>query len=196
MPRVSLGLLLLSVLCACSGNELVGVHVALQPDGSAIVTTRALVDQPMAAATAGPATGVTWQRGGSLVYSQGSTTELAQVRFGDDSLSFQPRFDGEPKTLRVIVRRGAEAGWVKALTPATATRRALAKVYDPSGKTKEIADQLRLEVQGLTEVVGSSALPAARGVTADRDGNRAFLVIPASTALDSGPELVWDITWK
>jgi hypothetical protein len=196
MPRVPLGLLLLSVLGACSGNELVGVHVTLQPDGSAIVTTRALVDLPAAAPAAGPGTGVAWQRGGSLVYQQGSATDLAQVRFGDDSLRFQPRLDGEPKTLRVVVQRGADAGWVKALTPAQATRRALAKVYDPTGKTKEIADQLRLEVQGLSEVVGSSALPAARGVTADREGNRAFLVIPASTALESGPELVWDITWK
>lgn len=196
MPRLPLGLLLLSVLCACSGNELVGVYVALQPDGSAIVTTRALVDRPVAAPADGPGTGVAWQRGGSLVYSQGTTTELLQVRFGDDSLRFQPRLDGEPKALRVIVQRGPDAGWVKALTPEPGIRRALAKVYDPSGKTKAIADQLRLEVQGLTDVVSSSALPAARGVTADRDGNRAFLVIPASTALESGPELVWDITWK
>ncbi|MCU0863549.1 MAG: hypothetical protein MUC36_07160 [Planctomycetes bacterium] len=196
MLRLPIGLLLLSALCACSGSELVGIHLALQPDGSTIVTTRTLVDRAAAAPAEALGTGVTWQRGGALVYSQGTTTELAQLRFGDDSLRFQPRLDGEPKTLRVIVQRGANAGWVKALTPAANIRRDLAKVYDPSGKTREIADQLRLEVQGLTEVVSSSALPAARGVTADRDGKRAFLVIPAATALENGPELVWDISWK
>lgn len=183
-------------LAACSGSELVGVHVALQPDGSAVVTTRALVDGPTPSPAEAAAKGVAWGVRAALVYSQGSAKDLGQLQFGDQSLRFLPRLDGEPRTLRVIAQRGPNAGWVKALTPAAGSRQGLAKVYDPSGKTSDVADVLRLEVAGLSDVVSSNVLPAARGVAADREGPRAFLVIPASTATAAGPDLVWDITWK
>lgn len=196
MRRCPTAFLLLPLLTACAGNELVGIHVAMQGDGTAIVTTRALAANPAPPAAEVLAKGITWQTRGALVYSQGTATDLGQLRIGDDSLRFQPRLDGEPKTMRVVLQRGPDAGWVKALTPDQATRRNLAKVYDPSHKTKEIADQLRLEIQGLGPVVSSNVLPAARGVTADREGDRAYLVIPANTALEKGPELVWDISWK
>src|SRR5436190_23462968 len=43
--RHALAIVPLSLLfAACSGNEIVGIHIALQKDGPALVTTRALVD--------------------------------------------------------------------------------------------------------------------------------------------------------
>jgi hypothetical protein len=183
-------------LAACSGSELVGVHVQLQADGTAVVTTRALVEGPAPSPAEAAAKGVAWAARGALVYSQGTVKDLGQLQFGDESLKFLPRLDGEPKSLRVILQRGPTASWVKALTPALATRQGLAGVYDPSGKAKDFADILRLEVAGPTDVVSSNVLPAARGVAADREGSRAFLLVPANTAMAAGPELIWDITWK
>jgi hypothetical protein len=183
-------------LAACSGGELVGVHIALQKDGTAVVTTRALVDGPAPSPAEGATKGAAFGSRGALVYSQGTVKDLGQLQFGDESLKLLPRLDGEPKSLRVILQRGPTAGWVKALTPAAPTRQNLAAVYDPSGKTREIADVLRLDVAGLTDVVSSNVLPAARGVAADHESNQAFLVVPANTATTAGPDLVWDITWK
>jgi hypothetical protein len=80
--------------------------------------------------------------------------------------------------------------------PAEAARRALATVYDPAGKTKEVADVLRLEITGLSEAISSNVLPSARGVEAGREGKRAYLLIPAETAMQAGEELIWDISWK
>lgn len=194
--RTALLALSLSLLTSCSSSELVGIHVALAKDGSATVTTRSLVEAPQASPVEVLAKGVNWSARAALVHSRGQTRSLAELDLGDGSIKFQPRLDAEPASLRVTIQRGPNAGWVKALVPARDARRAIATVYDPSGKTREIADVIRLEIAGLTEANGSSVLPVARGVSADRDGTRAILLIPAQTAVDAGDALVWDITWK
>lgn len=195
LPRFVL-LPLALLLAACSGNELVGLHVALKPGGAAEITTRALVDTPKPGPSEVIAKGVQWQRSAALVHSQGKVENLAALRFGDESLRFAPRLEGEAPSLRVHVQRGPNAGWVQCLALTKAQREPLTRVYDPTGKTKDFADTLRLEVEGSSEVVGSSVLPTARGVEAGRDGKRAWLLIPVATALDGGPELVWDISWR
>lgn len=181
---------------ACSGNEIVGIHIALQKEGPALVTTRALVDGPQPSPIEVIATGASWSKRAALVHSRGEVAKLEDLRFADDSLKFSPRLDAEPRTLRVRLQRGATAGWVRALTPVQSKRRELAAIYDPRGKTPEVGDVVRLEIAGLTDANSSSVLPSARGVEAGRDGTRAWLVLPVETILDGGEELVWDISWK
>ena len=195
LPRL-LPLATALLLAACSGNELVGLHVALKPGGAAEITTRALVDTPKPGPAEVTAKGVQWEKNAALVHSHGKVANLAALRFGDESLRFLPRLEGEAPSLRVHIQRGPNAGWVQCLALAKSAREPLARIYDPTGKTKDFADTLRLEVEHSTDVVGSSVLPTARGVEAGRDGKRAWLLIPVATALDGGPELVWDISWK
>ena len=97
--------------------------------------------------------------------------------------------------MRVYVPRGPTAEWVKALVPDRTTRRAMAKVYDPTGKTGEVGDVIRLEIEVPAEVVASSVLPGGRGIEADREGQRAFLLLSATSVTEAGDELVWDVTW-
>ena len=198
MSKVAAVVSSLSLLfAACSGNEIVGIHIALQKDGPAVVTTRALVDSPQASPIEVTTGGANWSKRASLVYSRGEVAKLEELKFGEDGgLKFFPRLDAEPRTLRVRVQRGASAGWLRALTPQQGKRRELAQIYDPRGKTVEIGDVIRLEVAGLTDANSSSVLPSARGVEAGRDGTRAWLLLPAETILEGGEELVWDISWK
>lgn len=196
MRTTPLLLPLLALLASCSPSELVGIHVAVAKDGSATITTRALMDAPSPSPVEVLAKGASWTARAALVHSRGSAKNLAELDLGDGSIKFTPRLDGEPATLRVTIQRGPNAGWVKALVPARDARRAMANVYDPSGKTREIGDVIRLEIAGPSEANGSSVLPVARGVTADRDGSRAILLIPAQTAAEAGDPLVWDISWK
>jgi hypothetical protein len=185
---------LLPLLTACSGSEIVGLHLAVQADGSATLTARALVES----GTPGPAEvigkGVTWGKRAALVYSQGAVTKLEDLRFSDDSLRIKPRMDANKIT--VAIERSPTAGWVAGLVPDKAKRRELALVYDPLGKTKELGDMLRIELVLPGTVNGSSVLPTARGVEAGREGNRAFLSIPVETAREKGEALSWDITWQ
>lgn len=182
------------MLPACSGSELVGLHLAVQRDGTAVVTVRALVEAAPPSPAEVVAKGATFARRAALVYSQGTVADLAALQFGDDSLQIVPRLDAGKITVRL--QRRPTAAWVGALVPDRSKRRELAAVYDPLGRTKEVGDVLRLEIACPAAVNGSSVLPTARGVEAGREGNRAYLVIPADTAREQGEALSWDITWN
>lgn len=187
--------LCLSTLAACSGNEVVGVHVVLHEDGSAQVTTRALASPTTSNPAESQLPTVTWEGRAALLCSQGKLANIRDLKFRDDSLTVTSRADTDFPGLRVRVQRGPDAGWVKALVPDQAARRTMAGIYDPSGRTKEVGDVLRLEITTPRNIIGSSVQPAGRGVTADRDGKRAYLLVPAQTALETGDALTWDITW-
>jgi hypothetical protein len=194
MNLLRAALWLLPCLAACSGNEIVGLHVRLHPDGSADVTARALVASPAPSPAETAAKGVTWNLRAALVHSQGAVAKLADLRLGDDALQFLPRMDANKVTVRIA--RSATAGWVAALAPDKRTRGELAGVYDPSRKTTEVGDTLRLEFELPGAAVSSSVLPSARGVEAGRDGKRAWLSIPVETAREAGETLTWDVTWN
>lgn len=194
MTKLAPLLWLLPVLASCSGSEIVGLHIAIQADGSAAITARALVESPTPSPAEVVGKGVVWGRRAALVYSQGTVTKLADLRFGDDSLQVVERIDANKLTVRL--QRSPTAGWVTALVPDKTKRRELALVYDPLGKTKELGDTLRLEFALPGTVNGSSVLPTARGVEAGREGNRAYLTIPVETARENGEGLAWDITWN
>ncbi len=138
--------------------------------------------------------GVVWGKRAALVHSQGSVQKLDDLRIGDDSLQFVARIDANKLTVRM--KRGPDAGWVSALVPPQAKRRELALVHDPLGKTKELADTLRIEIELPGLVNSSSVLPTARGAEAGREGKRAYLTIPVETAREKGEALAWDITWN
>jgi len=194
MHLLRLAVWLLPCLAACSGNEIVGLHIRLHPDGAADVTARALVASPSPSPAEAVVKGVDWHQRAALMHSQGAAAKLADLRFGDDALQFVPRMDANKLTVRIA--RSATAGWVAALVPDKRTRGELAGVYDPRRKTTEVGDTLRLEFDLPGAAVSSSVLPSARGVEADRDGKRAWLSIPVETAREAGETLTWDVTWN
>ena len=194
----ALCLLLLPLLCACGGGELVGVHVALGADGAGTVTVRALAPSTTAPKAAAAARGAQWKVHAQLVSSQGSFQKIQELDLGDGGITFSPQLGGDRPGLRVRIRRGADAAWVSQLTPERAQRQALASAYDPTGRTSEVGDVIRLEVRAPGRVLASGVLPTGRGVEADRDGDKAVLLLPARTARtdkDGDGDFVWDISW-
>ena len=186
---------LLALMAACSDAELVGLHVNLRADGSGVLTTRTLVEPKDAGPAEGKAQGVAWEHRAVLHLSQGSFASVQGLQFGDIRFSGKTG-DGDIPRLRVFVPRGPDAAWVKALAPDQETRRRMAKVYDPSGKTREIGENLLLEIQLPGPVISSGVLPTGRGVETAHERNKATLLVPAQTAVEKGEELVWDITWR
>jgi hypothetical protein len=195
-PSRRLALSSLLLLCACSGNELVGVHIALAKDGSGVLTTRSLLDPRTASPTEARAQGVTWGARAALHCVQGRFQQLANVRLGDGGLRFSASLGDEMPRLRTYVQRGVTAEWMRALVPDQVARRAMAKVYDPTGKTNEIGDAIRLEVTLPGDVVSSGVQPSGRGVEATHERNRAYLIVPVKTAQEAGDELIWDVSWR
>jgi len=204
MTKAALSLWLLLCLCACSSGELVGLHVALQADGTATITARALVESPTPSPAEVVGKGVTWNRRAALVYSQGSVANLKDLSFGDDSLVVRERLDAQKLT--VMVRPGPTAAWVNCLVPEKSRQQELTTLYDPNDRPKTaggarerpkaLGDMLRLEFVLPADVTGSSVLRTARGVEAGKERNRAYLLIPADTAREKGEAIEWTITWQ
>ena len=188
---------LVCLFAACSDSELVGIHLKIAKDGSGTLTVRAL----QSSTTPGPgemrAQGVQWQARAFLVSSQGAFHQVDDIAFGKDELRFKSgsKTDDMPH-LRVYVKRHPDLAWVQSLVPDQATRRDLARVHDPTGKTREIGDAIRLEVQVPDTVVSTGVQPAGRGIDTQHERNVAYLVLPVQNLLEKGDELVWDVSWK
>jgi len=85
---VSIALLASLFLSACSGGELVGIHIHLDQDGSGTVTTRSLVEPTAPGPAESRTQGVTWQARASVVAVQGKFAQLNALKFGDGGLRF------------------------------------------------------------------------------------------------------------
>ena len=108
MTRSALLLWLLPLLASCSGSEIVGLHIAVQPDGSAAITARALMESATPSHAEVLGTGVMWGRRAALTYTQGTVAKLEDLGFGDKSLRITPRIDANKIT--VHLERSAGTG--------------------------------------------------------------------------------------
>lgn len=185
----------LTLFAACSDTELVGIHITLQKDGSGVLTARALQATNVPGSAEARVRGVQWQMRANLASSQGAFSSLGQLEFGEDEVRFVASNDELPR-LRVVLKRKKDLAWVSTLVPDEATRKTLAKVHDPRSKQKEIADSIRLEVEFPDQVVSSGVAPAGRGIEAQHERNRAYLILPVASLLADDEDLVWDVSWK
>jgi len=144
----------------------------------------------------GRSAGVAWDARANLYCSQGRFTNLGEVKFGEGEVRFSVAMGEELPRLRVFVQRGPDVKWINALVPDAENRKAMAPIYDPSGKTKSVADAVRIEVMVPGQVISSGVQPSGRGIEAVHERSRAYLVVPVRTAQEKGEELVWDISWK
>lgn len=184
----------LLLLCSCSGGELVGIHVTLNKDGSGLVTTRALV-RPAPGPAENQAQGVAWTAHAGVACAQGTFQHIKDLKLGDGGITFDADLSDARPNLRVKLARGPNAAWVKSLVPELKERREMAKVYDPTGRTNEVGDVLRIEIATPGEVFASGVRPAGRGVEAAQEGKRAYLLLPVRTALEAGEEFEWSFSW-
>jgi hypothetical protein len=187
---------LLLLLAACSGGELVGVHIDLREPGAYTVTTRSLVDPNQPGPAEARTRGVQWQARAALVCSQGRFQDLSDVELGAGSVRFAASIGDPQPHLRVFLKRGPDADWVKLLLPEETVRQGMANIYDPTGKTREIGDAIRFEIHAPGDIVTSGVHPTGRGVEASSERRRAYLIVPLRTALEKGEELVWDLSWR
>jgi hypothetical protein len=195
MPQAAVASCLLCLLAACSDSELVGIHLRLDASGGGVITARALLEPQEAGPAEARTQGVTWKDRAALSSSQGTFAQVSELQFGGIRFLGGLRRDEMPR-LRVFVPRGPDVAWAKVLVPDLEGRRRSAKVYDPSLKTREIAGAIRIEVQFPDTVISSGVEPRGRGVEAVHERNRAWLIIPVTTAQDKGDDLVWDVSWK
>ncbi|GAB4147289.1 MAG: hypothetical protein Fur0037_15440 [Planctomycetota bacterium] len=171
-----------------------GIHVRLLRDGTGTLTARALSQPAEPGQAEAVVQGVAWLDRAELTFSQGSFQDVKDLSFGGIRFLGDVQNPDRPG-LRILVPRGPDAAWVKALAPSEDLRRRIAKVYDPTGKSLDPAPSVRIDIVLPGNVVSAGVQPAGRGVEADHERDRAWLSIPIAKASEKGEELVFDVSW-
>ncbi|MBK8980345.1 MAG: hypothetical protein IPM29_30960 [Planctomycetes bacterium] len=181
--------LLVALLTGCGSSDIVGVHVDLAADGSAVVTTRSLLPQEAPGPVEDATTGAVWRERVRLVCSRGDVAKLAGLRL--DEIAFEAR-DG---LLRVTVPCGPKVRWPNLFVPAAEAREATLRTFDPTGEQPSIGSRIRIEVQVPGRVIAVGAAPQI-GSRTDHEQSIAWLELTVDSVRTREREVVWDVTWR
>ena len=187
---------LLAVLPACGDQDVVGLHLRLGADGKGVLTTRSLLPSETAGPAEGRVEGVSFQGRANLHCSQGTFSNITDVRIGGIRFGGWRPTDDSP-SLTVYVPLGEDADWARMLAPAVADQDKATKVFDPTGATNGLGRTVKLEVELPGDVVSFGTFPRTRGVQEEKDGRLVQLWIPVDRALTKGQsDLRWDFSWQ
>lgn len=186
----------LLLLSACDETDVVAIRIRLRDDFSGRVTTSNValmpVDSPLQQATQG----VEWQSRAEILCGAGQFTALSAVKLADIGLNAADGGDGLA-FVRVSLPRGEQASWHKLMVPLSdAERTSSAAAIDPSGRTKNVASTIKVEIELPSAVVGNGLTGRAHGIKVKAEGSTATLVIPLEVAQSAGDPVVWHLTWQ
>jgi len=186
----------LLALAACDETDAVAVRIKLRDDLSGQVTTSNVAavtsDTPLQAATQG----ANWESRAQIVCAAGRFAAISQLKIADIAISSGDGGEGFA-FVRISLPRGEDAQWHKLLVPLSVQeRQSAAAALDPSGKTKNIASTIKLEIELPSTVVGNGLFGRARGMKLKAEGATATLIVPVDIASTAGDPIVWHVTWQ
>jgi hypothetical protein len=187
---------LLLLLSACDETDAVAVRIRLRDDFSGQVTTSNVALMPAESPLQQSTQGVEWQSRVEILCGAGHFAALSAVKMADIDLSSGEGSEGLAFA-RVSLPRGEAARWHKLLVPLTAEERASsALAIDPSGRTKNVASTIKIEIELPSAVVGNGLTGRAHGIKVKAEGSTATLVVPLDVAQSAGDPIVWHLTWQ
>lgn len=184
-----LSCLALSLLCACGSSDVVGMHIELAADGSALVTTRSLLGQKDPGPVEETATGIEWSDRVRLVCSRGRVASL------DELVLDGIRFDSREGGLRVTVPCGPDVRWIDRFAPPPEERARAVETFDPRDETPDVGSRLMLEVVVPGEVISTGVLPSF-GARAAHERGMASLELTVASVRERERSVIWDVTWR
>jgi hypothetical protein len=198
LSRVKLLLVSVALLAfaACDETDAVAVRIKLRDDLSGQLTTSNVAaitaDTPLQQATQG----VQWESRAQIVCSAGHFAALSQLKIADIAISSGDGGEGFA-FVRLSLPRGENAQWHKLFVPMSVEERQhAAAALDPSGKTKNVAATIKLEIELPSAVVGNGLFGRARGMKLKAEGPTATLIVPVEIASTAGDPIVWHLTWQ
>jgi hypothetical protein len=198
MARLRIASLILPLLAlsACDETDAVSVRVRIHEDLSGTVTTSGLSVPSQETPIQVESQGAVWQSRVAVLCASGRFDQVASLKLSD--LSFTSGEGGEGLCfVRVQLPRGDGAKWHRALVPLTADERHEARdALDPSGKSKDAGESIKIEIELPKNVVGNGLIGKTRGVKSSSDGAVATLLVPVETARTAGDSIVWHLTWQ
>lgn len=188
-------------LAGCDENDAVSVKVRLKDDGSGTLTVSGMVmpTEPSAverAAAAGPTSGLAFDKRVELSAASGRFTALTGISVADIAFA-SGEGEGGFRFVTVTVPQGNNARWPATFVPFDErTRLDAAGALDPSGKAKDVGQNIKIEIELPAPGVGNGVTGKVRGTKASLEGATATLVVPIQASKGATEPLVWHLTWQ
>ncbi len=179
----------------CDETDLVSIRIWLKSDHSGTIATSNLLFPADAGPLERASQGAVWQDRVNVACAAGTFDDLSKLRIED--IVFEA--GGTPggfSFVQVTLPRGPGVRWPGALSPgSTADRERVTKVFDPTGKAKNVGSRIKLEIHLPARVAAHGTPPNAPESEEEIDKERASLLLPLDTALKGNDPLVWHLTW-
>jgi hypothetical protein len=187
---------LVLLLAGCDENDAVSIRIRLKEDGTGTMTTSGLLVPPDATRIEGKTQGVTYEKRVQVSGATGHFAALAGVAVADIVFS-GGEGEGGFRFVKITLPQGAAAQWPDAFVPLDErTRLDAAGAIDPSGKSKDIGANLKIEIELPAPVVGNGATGKVRGTKNTVEGSIATLIVPIQGSRQANEPLVWHLTWQ
>jgi hypothetical protein len=194
--RLLLAAPLVLLLLGCDENDAVSIRIRLKDDGTGTMTTSGISVPVEATRVEGKTQGVTYDKRVQVSGATGKFTAMNGVSVADVVFS-AGEGEGGFRFVKVTVPQGAAALWPDAFVPLDErTRLDAAGALDPSGKSKDVGANLKIEIELPAPVVGNGATGKVRGTKNTVEGSTATLVVPIQGSRQATEPLVWHLTWQ
>jgi hypothetical protein len=193
---LSLCLFSLVWLSACDDDDAVSIRIRLRDDGSGTITTSGITVPADATRVEGSTKGVQYGKRVLVSAAMGRFAALTGVNVADIVFT-AGEGEGGFRYLNVTIPQGQGAQWPDAFMPLDErTRLDAAAALDPSGKSKDVGANLKIQIEMPAVIVSDGATGKVRGTKNSEEGSTATLVVPIQGSRAATEPLVWHITWQ
>jgi hypothetical protein len=196
MKLCRLALPLVLLLSACDENDATSVRIRLKEDGTGTITTSGLLVPTDTTRVEGRTQGVTYDKRVQVSGASGRFSALPGVTVADITFTSG---EGEAgfRFVKITVPQGPSTQWPDAFVPLDErTRLDAVGALDPSGKSKDVGANLKIEIELPAPIIGNGATGKVRGTKNTVEGAVGTLVVPIQGSRTATEPLVWHLTWQ
>lgn len=178
----------------CASQDPAGVRIAVEATGKGTMTVAALT---MPATSIGPkaSEGVVWTEAAQLTITEGDFDSLGGVSF-EDLVIDAADFAADGGTVRIVIPRGADARWYRALHVSAKERKTMQKALDRAIQKVELNENLTIAVEIADAAVAANLVQTVPGVGVTAKRGVATIVMPMDVLEKAGPPMVLAINWE
>ena len=189
----SMAMTMLSV--GCASQDPAGIRIAVDAGGKGTMTIAALTAPAVATVQPTASKGVKWTDGVQLTITAGDFESIDDVAF-EDLIVDAADFTADSGTVRIVIPRGDDARWYRALHVSAKQRAAMQKALERAIQKVELNENLTIAVEMTGAEVAANLVQTVPGVGVSAKRGVATIVIPMDVLEKSGSPMVLAINWE
>ena len=193
---IPLAIVAMAVLAGgCSSQDPAGIRIVMDAGGKGTMTVAALTTPGISTIRPTASKGVKWTDGAQLTITVGDFESIDDVSF-EDLVVDATDFAADGGTVRVVIPRGDDARWYRALHVSAKKRTAMQKALDQTIQKVELNENLTIAVEITGASVAANLVQTVPGVGVTAKRGVSTIVIPMSVLEKSGSPMVLAINWE